>query len=292
MRITYWSDGFERLGDPDYDGYTTICVKPESGWANLPLAGSSSFAPDRGESGPWCWAPGGAAEVVCGGGLPHKHHVSTFVVWQAVHRAELDERLSAAAGDGVYPGALTYPLRRRLSRWASYYGLAIRPLPVDTDATIDQSPLLVKDLFTAVIDADCTQESPGALPEWASEDYRIPDDATIGHARAGLCARLYAAVAGADGRLIPAQDMVFSRTGLEGLHAEGGANVIHCPTDPESGWAHLVVSADSRFSPGRGQSGPWNWAPLGAAEAVCGGGIPAGRQLAIFAVWQAAGPRR
>lgn len=292
MRITYWSDGFERLGDPDYDGYTTICVKPESGWANLPLAGSSSFAPDRGESGPWCWAPGGAAEVVCGGGLPHKHHVSTFVVWQAVPRAELDERLSAAAGDGVYPGALTYPLRRRLSRWASYYGLAIRPLPVDTDATIDQSPLLVKDLFTAVIDADCTQESPGALPEWASEDYRIPDDATIGHARAGLCARLYAAVAGADGRLIPAQDMVFSRTGLEGLHAQGGANVIHCPTDPESGWAHLVVSADSRFSPGRGQSGPWNWAPLGAAEAVCGGGIPAGRQLAIFAVWQAAGPRR
>ncbi len=52
MRITYWSDGFERLGDPDYDGYTTICVKPESGWANLPLAGSSSFAPTAANPAP------------------------------------------------------------------------------------------------------------------------------------------------------------------------------------------------------------------------------------------------
>ncbi len=291
VRITYWSDGFERLGDPDYDGYTTICVKPQSGWANLPLAGSSSFAPERNESGPWCWAPGGAAEVVCGGGLPNKHHVSTFVVWQAFPRAELEERLSAAAGDGIYPGALTHPLRRRLSRWTSYYGLAVRPLPAASDPIHGQGALIVKDLFTAVIDANCTHETPGALPDWASEDYRIPHDATIGHAGAGLCAKLYAAVCDAEGRLIPAQDILFSRTGLESLQAQGGAGAIRRPADPDSGWAHLVVGADSRFSPGRGLSGPWSWAPCGAAEAVCGGGIPAGRQLAIFAVWQAPEPQ-
>jgi hypothetical protein len=44
QEIIYWSDGFDMLGDPEYDNY----------------------------------------EVVCGGGLPANNHISFFVVWQAV----------------------------------------------------------------------------------------------------------------------------------------------------------------------------------------------------------------
>jgi hypothetical protein len=97
----FWSDGFYRLGDPSYKDYYSIAVKPESGWSNFPMSGSSSFAPDRGQSGPWCWMPPGPAEVIVGGGLPHNHHMSTFVVWQAYRRADLPF---------VLPGAL--PRRR------------------------------------------------------------------------------------------------------------------------------------------------------------------------------------
>lgn len=82
--IRFWSDGFERLGDPAYTGYVTQRTKQHSGWANVVLFGSSSYVPERGERGPWCWAPVGAAEVVVGGGMPAKQHISMFAVWQAV----------------------------------------------------------------------------------------------------------------------------------------------------------------------------------------------------------------
>lgn len=56
-----------------------------SGWANIPLWPSSSFVPDRGERGPWAWQPKGvAADLVKGGGLPQRWHVSTFAVWTPV----------------------------------------------------------------------------------------------------------------------------------------------------------------------------------------------------------------
>lgn len=82
--IIFWSDGFEQLGVESYDAYTLRNTKDRSGWANIPI--NNSFVPERGENGAWCWAPLGAAEVICGGGLPANEHVSTFVVWQAVAR--------------------------------------------------------------------------------------------------------------------------------------------------------------------------------------------------------------
>jgi hypothetical protein len=69
-------------GVVDYRDYTTLYSAPKSGWANLPMVGSSGYALERGESGPWCWCPMGAAEVVCGGGMPNHEHISTFAVWQ------------------------------------------------------------------------------------------------------------------------------------------------------------------------------------------------------------------
>lgn len=80
----FWSDGFAKLADNTYTGYRIQHTKEKSGWANLFMAASSSYAPERGESGPWCWCPAGAADVVCGGGLPARQHISTFAVWQAV----------------------------------------------------------------------------------------------------------------------------------------------------------------------------------------------------------------
>ncbi len=285
-RIGFWSDGFARLGDPDYDGYVFVPTKPESGWANLPIAGGSSFAPDRGERGPWCWAPAGASEVVCGGGLPLNRHISTFVVWQAVPRAELDERLSAAAGDGIYPHALAHPLARRFAQTVAAYNLSVQPLPRATPASQPASALVVKDLFTARIDVDCAQGAPGSVPSWATEDYRIPSAAAARRPSAEACATLYGAVCDAEGRLLPTQEILFSADGLSGL-AASTPTTYNARTNDQTGWAHHVVGPEGAYAPARGQAGDWSWAPRGAAEAVCGGGVPMGQQLAIFAVWQA-----
>ncbi len=78
--IRYWSDGFEKLGDPNYSGFIHATPKDKSGWANQPMF--NSFNPDRGEHGPWCWCPEGAADVIVGGGMPNNQHISFFAVWQ------------------------------------------------------------------------------------------------------------------------------------------------------------------------------------------------------------------
>jgi hypothetical protein len=93
--LLYWSDGLDRLGDPAYTGYAQgpgdhryPVTKDKSGWGNVVMFGSS-YVPERGEQGPWCWTPRGlVAEVMCGGGMPANLHISTFVVWQAVRVSE------------------------------------------------------------------------------------------------------------------------------------------------------------------------------------------------------------
>lgn len=84
--VQYWSDGFQQLGNPQYNGYAHITPKNHSGWANLVMSGGSNYVPERGEQGPWCWCPRGAADVVVGAGMPANHHVSVFAVWQAQQR--------------------------------------------------------------------------------------------------------------------------------------------------------------------------------------------------------------
>jgi hypothetical protein len=83
--VRYWSDGFDKLGDPGYTGYARMTPKPGSGWAKNDIW--NSFSPERGEQGAWSWCPEGAADVIVGGGMPNNNHVSTFVVWQAERRA-------------------------------------------------------------------------------------------------------------------------------------------------------------------------------------------------------------
>jgi hypothetical protein len=86
ITFKFWSDGLECLTDPGYTGFIRVAPKPRSGWANIPIyGGGSSYVPERGEHGPWCWTVGnGAGDVMVGGGLPANQHVSTFVVWQTV----------------------------------------------------------------------------------------------------------------------------------------------------------------------------------------------------------------
>jgi len=60
----------------------TMQTKRRSGWANLFMSGSSAFWPGEGQRGPWQWAPNEGAQKVTGGGLPERHHISTFVVWE------------------------------------------------------------------------------------------------------------------------------------------------------------------------------------------------------------------
>ena len=82
--FVFWSDGLDKLADKTYKGYQMQLSAPKSGWANLAMAGSSGYYPERDGSGPWCYAPMGAAEVVCGAGMPNHEHISTFAVWQLV----------------------------------------------------------------------------------------------------------------------------------------------------------------------------------------------------------------
>ena len=84
IQVRYWPDGFAKLGDAGYSGYVLIDPKPRSGWVGIDIW--SSFSPERGEQGAWCWCPDGASDVAVGGGMPNNHHVSIFVVWQAERR--------------------------------------------------------------------------------------------------------------------------------------------------------------------------------------------------------------
>jgi hypothetical protein len=51
------------------------------GWANIVMFASSSFSPERGETGPWQWTIENSDSVIVGGGMPNKHHVSIFAAW-------------------------------------------------------------------------------------------------------------------------------------------------------------------------------------------------------------------
>jgi hypothetical protein len=84
--IIGWSDGFHLVGRADFAQSIkmTMTPKEKSGWANQPIW--NGYNPDAGEVGAWCWCPRGAADVMVGGGMPFKWHVSTFVVWQAEPR--------------------------------------------------------------------------------------------------------------------------------------------------------------------------------------------------------------
>lgn len=67
------------------------------GWANMVMYVSSNFVPERNERGPWAWKPASVkADIVIGGGLPAKQHVSWWAVW----KPELVQGVPAVDGGG------------------------------------------------------------------------------------------------------------------------------------------------------------------------------------------------
>lgn len=293
--VIFWSDGFERLGDPNYRLYNRERTKENSGWANIFMAGGSSFVPESGESGPWCWAPAGAAEVICGGGLPLGHPVSTFVVWQAVPRADWEAAQEEEPGTGQpgEPGQPSAPqgsspsIDTRVSEWVSLYNVSIKPLSARPDHATGDVLYLVKDVFTTRNGSWEPVALPGSIPQWARDDYLKALNAPDYFEEAGGDHHLFSAVIGLDGKLVRRQELLYWSDGFEVLGNPDFTGYVRRYTRERSGWANIALGPGSSYVPTRGEQGPWCWAPKGASEVVCGGGLPANQHISFFVVWQA-----
>lgn len=304
QEIIYWSDGFTQLDNPDYQGYSSQLTKTTSGWCNLPISNGSSFVPDRGESGPWCWMPAGPAEVFCGGGLPSNHHVSTFVVWQAVRLGTLtgtpdqDENSGENSGptDPVTPPVtppITEPpapetsgFNRRATQWATDLGITVRNINERPDQPLGDIVYVVKDIFTTRDGSWEPSDRLGSIEPWARE-YLRPFGAPDYFDDAGGDRHIFAAVRGLDGQLMRHKEILFWSDGFQQLGNSGYNEYVRRETKSGSGWINIPIGPGSSFVPERGETGPWCWAPAGAAQVVCGGGLPANQHVSFFVVWQA-----
>ncbi len=304
--IAFWSDGYVRLSDPGYTDYTRERTKDSSGWANLFMAGGSSFVPQRGETGPWCWAPIGAAEVVVGGGLPVGHPVSTFVVWQAVSRTDWEATLTpepetkpappppptekeepVAPPDEETPPSPVVEIERRVSEWIPGYNITMQPISARPDHPQAEVVYVVKDIFTTRNGSWEPISLPGSVPQWARDSYLKPVGSPDYFDDAGGDHHLFAAVIGLDGKLQRGQEILYWSDGFEQLGDPEYQGFVRRYTKEQSGWANIITGPGSSFVPERNESGPWCWAPAGAAEVVCGGGMPANHHISFFVVWQA-----
>ncbi len=298
--IRYWSDGFDKLGDPNYTGYVREKTKESSGWANAVIFASSAYAPENGESGPWCWTAVGAAEVVCGGGLPANEPISTFVVWQAVRQETAPEEPDPGdepgdpgsepgdedPGDETPPG-LPANFVRRAGEWIQPFNIHAKTLNERPDNPAGDVVYLLKDLFTTRDGSWEPSTTPGSVSQWARDTYLKPFGAPDYFDDAGADHHLFAAVIGLDGQLLREKEIVFWSDGFDKLGDPNYVDYVRRTTKSQSGWANIISGPGSSYIPERGESGPWCWAPTGAAEVICGGGMPAKQHVSIFAVWQA-----
>ena len=242
VEIMFWSDGFERLADPAYSGYVRQRTKDGSRWADLFMSASSSFAPDRGESGPWCWAPAGASEVVFGGGLPLGHPVSTFVVWQAIRREEWEgtqKETSDIEGEGIPPDQI----ERRASKWISEFNITVRTAAERPDQPDEDVVYILKDLFTTRNGSWEPSDEVGSVPKWSKDDYLKPYGAPDYFDDAGGDHHLFAAVIGLNGKLMAQKEIRFWPDGFSELgNPDYDGYLLHAT--PRSGRdGHTMVSA-------------------------------------------------
>jgi hypothetical protein len=244
-----------------------------------------------------------------GGGLPVGHPVSTFVVWQAVKRADWEATLGPDVETPVEPlpptepeepeppappdGGTTTPpggeaeVERRISEWIPHYNVRIMPITARPDRPSGDVVYVVKDIFTTHNGSWEPDALPGSLPQWARDAYLKPLNAPDYFDDAGADHHLFAAVIGPDGNLIRNHEIQYWSDGFEMLGDDSYDGYVHRMTKEKSGWANIVTGPGSSFVPERNESGPWCWAPSGAAEVVCGGGLPANQHISFFVVWQA-----
>src|SRR5690606_29859251 len=134
----------------------------------------------------------GAAEVVCGGGLPLNRPVSTFVVWQAVPRAEWEESLEEkpvteepTEPSPPSPGPGGPSIDTRISEWVSLYNVSIKSVAARPDRVSGDVLYLVKDVFTTRNGSWEPIALPGSVPQWARDEYLKPANAPDYFAEAG-----------------------------------------------------------------------------------------------------------
>jgi hypothetical protein len=313
--IAFWSDGFDKLGDSGYSSFVRERTKEASGWANYPMGQSSAYNPDAGTSGPWCYMPAGPSEVLCGAGLPLGHQVTTFVVWQAVLRSELDGGTptppptppTPTPTEPVTPTPtptnpivppppppptptptpVTPVVALRKGSWVDYLRVNVKGIEQRPDQTAGDIVYLVKDIFTT---RDGSWEPSGVLggvDQWARDAYLKPFGAPDFFDDAGGDHHLFAAIIGLDGQLLRDYEVKFWSDGFDKLGDATYTGYVLRTTKSHSGWANIVLFPGSNFVPERGETGPFCWAPAGAAEVVCGGGMPAKQHVSTFVVWQA-----
>lgn len=314
--ILFWSDGFQKLGDPAYAGYVRERTKEQSGWANMAMFGGSYYDYLAGQSGPWCWTPAGPAEVVCGGGLPGGFAVSTFVVWQAFKRSDLGTEPPPPEPEPEpppppepepeppppepepepppppepepEPEPPPVTVERRMGSWTDYLNVSIKTIAERPDhPPVGNVIFVIKDVFTTRDGSWEPSNVMGSVDAWARDAYLKPFGAPDYFDDAGADHHIFAHVLGLDGKPIPEAEIVFWSDGFHMLGDPAYDGWITRTTKPHSGWANIPIEAGSNFVPERGESGPWCWAPRGAAEVFCGGGMPAKNHVSFFVVWQA-----
>lgn len=283
--VRFWSDGFAKLGDSDYDGYVIDKTRSPSGWVGVVLFSSSNFVPERKESGCWCWTAAGRAEVMTGGGLPANHHLSTFVVWQEV----MDDDSTEPPVDPPEPPKTspTDPDGAKVGTWVDDMRIGIKRIAERPDNPQGEVVYEIAQIFTTCAGSWEPSENFGSVDQWARDAWLRPLGAPDFFDDAGADHHLFAAIIGLDGKLMREYDILFWSDGFAQLGKPEYQGYVHRATKAHSGWANIPMSPGANFYPESGQQGPWCWAPAGASEVIVGGGMPANRHISIFCVWKA-----
>ncbi|MCS6828717.1 MAG: hypothetical protein NZ553_19060 [Caldilinea sp.] len=273
-----------------------------AGWATYTLFPSSIYRPQAGEQGPWCWAPEGSADVLCGGGLPEDGQtISIFAVWRQTtvdtEEPPAPEPPTPEPPAPEPPGPPTPPFERRLGRWVGPMNLTIKSIAERPDHPTpgpDGLVYLIKDVFTTRDSSWEPSDVYGSIDQWAREAYLKPvgdpeyfDDAGADH-------HLFSLVLDLHGNKIKNQELLYWSDGFDKLgdpaydgYARGPGDHRYPVTKERSGWGNIAMFGSS-YVPERGEQGPWCWTPRGLpAEVMCGGGMPANKHISIFVVWQA-----
>jgi len=178
------------------------------------------------------------------------------------------------------------PTKQRMGSWAGSFNLSVIPIEQRPDKPTGEIRFVVKDIFTTRDGSWEPSAQAGSIDRWARE-YLKPFGAPDYFDDAGGDHHLFAAVIGLDGKLITEQAVRYWIGGTEPLADLTYGGFIDKATNSASGWATLPLDLAASFAPANGASGPWCWAPIGAAEIVCGGGLPDNLPISTFVVWQA-----
>jgi hypothetical protein len=282
-------------------------TQENTGWATFTMFSSSNYDPVDGAQGPWCWAPAGQAETLCGGGRPlDGQSISIFAVWQLTTIGEEEPPPQPPPPPTPPPTPPPPPpppppptpiIECRLGAWVGPMNLSVKAIaerPDNPTVTPGSVVYLIKDVFTTRDSSWEPSNAYGSIDQWARDAYLKPvgdpeyfDDAGADH-------HLFALILDQNGNKIKMHDLLYWSDGFAMLgdpaydgYARGPGDHRYPVTKDKSGWGNIVMFGSS-YVPERGEQGPWCWAPRGlTAEVICGGGMPANQHISTFVVWQA-----